>query len=210
MRHWRYTFDYADPALRQEHRPEHLRYLEQLARNGHVVLGGPVLEQNGGMVVFRGTREEVEAAIAADPYTLNGVCRNAALHEWPIAVREQGAQAPEENETLVRTYYSTVDTAGPEDVVALFAPEAVYRRPGYDDFRGRPALLEFYASHRVIAHGAHAVASLLVSGDSVAVEGNFEGTLRSGAEARLRFADFFRVADGLIVERNTYFSAPLV
>jgi uncharacterized protein YciI/ketosteroid isomerase-like protein len=209
MTYWRYTFDYADLALRQQHRPAHLVYNEQLAREGKVVLAGPLPDQNGGMVVLSGSREVTEAAIAMDPYTVHGVSQNAALHEWTIAVgQEQGVSA--DHEALVRTYYKTVDTAGPDDVVALFAPHAVYRRPGYDDFRGREALLEFYGGDRVITHGAHSLDTLLVTGDSVAVEGQFAGTLRSDAEVSLRFADFFRVADGLIVERNTYFASPLV
>ena len=107
-------------------------------------------------------------------------------------------------------YYETVDTRGPEDVVALFARDALYRRPGYETFVGRPSLLSFYGGQRVIERGRHVVKVLLVDGDRVAVEGEFEGFLRDGSEVNLRFADFFRFTEGLIAERASYFDVPAV
>lgn len=113
-------------------------------------------------------------------------------------------------ESVVRTYYTTVDTAGPDEVVALFSRDAVYRRPGYSPFNGGDELLAFYRDARVIADGRHTVERIVESGDSLAVEGTFVGVLDSGEEVSVRFADFFRVRDGLITERETYFDAPLV
>ncbi len=112
---------------------------------------------------------------------------------------------------VVLTYYETVDTRSPEAVVELFSPDAVYRRPGYAALEGSAQLLDFYGGHRVISEGRHTVETLLVSGNTAAVQGTFEGTLRDGRKVALRFADFFRVAaSGRIVERDTYFDAPLV
>lgn len=107
-------------------------------------------------------------------------------------------------------YYKTVDTREPADVVALFALDAVYRRPGYPSLEGTEALLVFYGADRVIAQGRHAVETVLVEGDRTAVQGRFEGVLRNGQKVSLRFADVFRWKDGLIAERDTYFDAPLV
>lgn len=112
---------------------------------------------------------------------------------------------------VVLTYYETVDSGSAEEVVELFSPDAVYRRPGYAPLDGSVQLLDFYGGRRVIADGRHTVEALLVSGDRAAVQGSFAGTLRDGSTVSLRFADFFRVAaGGRIVERETYFDAPLV
>ncbi|MCW2843366.1 MAG: SnoaL-like polyketide cyclase [Nocardioides sp.] len=208
-----YAFDYASLELRQLHRPAHLRYLSRRADQGKVVLAGPLPADNGGLILFEGTRAEVEECIAEDPYTVAGVARNATLREWDIVIGDPpatGDAAHTGNATTVRNYYSTVDSGSPEQVVALFAPEAVYRRPGYDEFRGRQDLLLFYREHRIIRHGVHTVENLVEDGDAVVVEGSFAGVLVSGEDVTLRFADAFRLTDQLIVERNTYFAAPLV
>lgn len=111
----------------------------------------------------------------------------------------------------VQSFYETVDTGGPEDVVALFSPSAVYRRPGYPPMVGSQELLAFYGGGRTIAAGVHTVEAVVVDGDRAAVQGRFDGVLRDGQQIRLRFADFFRIDDdGLVAERDTYFDAPAV
>ena len=111
----------------------------------------------------------------------------------------------------VHEYHRLVDAHDVEGLVALFAPDAVYRRPGYEPLAGRAALRAFYENDRVIASGAHTVEHEVVDGDSVAVHGRFEGTLRDGSSASLRFADFYTVdAEGLFATRDTFFFAPLV
>lgn len=111
----------------------------------------------------------------------------------------------------VLRYYETVDTGGPQDVVALFSATAVYRRPGYPPMVGSDELLAFYGGGRVIAEGHHTIETALVDGDRAAVQGRFEGVLRDGQHVGVRFADFFRIEDaGLVAERDTYFDTPLV
>jgi ketosteroid isomerase-like protein len=111
----------------------------------------------------------------------------------------------------VLSFYETVDTRAPHDVVALFSPTAVYRRPGYEPMRGAAELLAFYGGGRVIDAGAHTIETVVVDGDRAAVQGRFDGVLRDGQQIRLRFADFFCFeAGGLVAERDTYFDAPAV
>lgn len=63
---------------------------------------------------------------------------------------------------IIAHYYTTVDTADHEAVVALFHPEAVYRRPGYAPIQEHAALRTFYGSQRVIASGRHEIRELIV------------------------------------------------
>ncbi len=123
--------------------------------------------------------------------------------------REQGVPGANRAD-VVRRYYKLVDARALDDMLALFADDVVYRRPGYDPLRGIAELRTFYAQDRVIADGAHTLASLVEDGDRVAVEGKFRGTLRDGRKACVRFADFFVVRGGRITRRDTYFDAPLV
>lgn len=110
----------------------------------------------------------------------------------------------------VRRYYTTVDTLGPDDVVALFTADAVYRRPGYQPMNGSSELLSFYSGQRVIAGGRHTLVHVLLDGPYAAVQGEFRGLLRDGKSVHVRFADFLRFEGDLIAERDTYFDAPAV
>ena len=116
-----------------------------------------------------------------------------------------------QTESQVRKYYEAVDRGDVSALLWLFDPEALYRRPGYPDFRGRSDLERFYREQRVISSGRHSIESLLTDGLSAAVYGRFQGLLRNGSGVDLRFADFFELSSaGMITRRDTFFFAPLV
>lgn len=110
----------------------------------------------------------------------------------------------------VKRYYQRVDADDVPGLLELFAADAVYRRPGYEPIIGRAALDDFYRNQRVIKSGRHTVATLIRSGDEVAVQGTFSGMLNDGSTTELEFADFYRLSDGVFAERTTYFYVPLV
>jgi hypothetical protein len=57
----------------------------------------------------------------------------------------------------------------------------------------------------------HYVESIVSDPGTVAVEGSFKGTVRGGANAEVKFANFFWAGpNGLIKKRRTYLYAPLV
>ncbi|MBB5872721.1 ketosteroid isomerase-like protein [Allocatelliglobosispora scoriae] len=113
-------------------------------------------------------------------------------------------------EAMVRRYYECVDNNDVEGLVALFQPDAVYRRPGYPAMVGHAEMAAFYRGGRKFSGGAHAFTAVLDTGTHVAVHGEFAGTLHGGTSMTLRFADFFEVgADGLFSRRDTYYFAPL-
>lgn len=112
---------------------------------------------------------------------------------------------------LVQRYYAVVDKGDVEEVVALFEVDAEYSRPGYARMSGREAIRSFYAEDRIIESGVHNVESIVSGGETVAVEGSFNGTVRGGTNVEVKFADFFCPGpNGLIKKRRTYFYAPLV
>jgi steroid Delta-isomerase len=113
--------------------------------------------------------------------------------------------------TRVRHYYQLVDQGDVDALVDLFAPDAVYHRPGYAPLFGRSDLRRFYEGQRVIDHGAHTVTQVVAHGSDVAVKGEFRGVLRDGRYVELRFADFFSLNPRLeFARRDTFFFAPLV
>lgn len=114
-------------------------------------------------------------------------------------------------EDQVRRYYELVDNRDVDNLVALFGPDAVYHRPGYDPLRGRDQLRRFYLEQRVIREGKHTLDAVIVSGAEVAVQGSFHGVVRDGKIVDARFADFFTIgSDGTFSRRDTFFFAPLI
>lgn len=111
----------------------------------------------------------------------------------------------------VRRYYQLVDAGEVDELVALFASDAVYRRPGYEPLVGRGELTHFYSSQRVIKDGRHTIQTVVTQDARVAVHGQFQGTLKDGTQVAVRFADFFTLtADALFAERDTFFFAPMI
>lgn len=114
-------------------------------------------------------------------------------------------------EDLVRSYYERVDADDVDGILALFSPDAVYRRPGYEPMRGRGELESFYRNERIIERGTHTVTTVTEQLPRVAVSGEFTGMLKNGRQVTLEFADFFTIgSDDLFIRRDTYFYAPLV
>lgn len=105
---------------------------------------------------------------------------------------------------IVLNYYTTVDAKDIPAALACFASTAVYRRPGFAVFEGLTAIEAFYRQERDVGDGNHVVETILEGGDHVATQGHFDGFFRDGAPLQLRFADFWRFAEGEVVERNSY------
>jgi ketosteroid isomerase-like protein len=120
------------------------------------------------------------------------------------------ATTPLDPEVAVKRYYERVDAQDVAGILELFAPDVVYRRPGYEPIRGRDELETFYREQRVIESGRHTVIRVVRDENDIAVQGTFEGTLRDGSTTQLEFADFYRTTERGFAERTTYFYTPLV
>ena len=65
---------YTAPAERiEELVPAHREYLHERLATGLFVASGRRVPWTGGVIVARGSRADVEAAVAADPFTREGV-----------------------------------------------------------------------------------------------------------------------------------------
>lgn len=68
--------------LNTTYRPEHLAYLDGLAKEGKIFAKGPFLDGAGGMVIYETeTYEQALELAEKDPYVIHGV-RSLKLHEW--------------------------------------------------------------------------------------------------------------------------------
>lgn len=106
-------------------------------------------------------------------------------------------------ESVVRRYYDLVDAERYDDLVALFAADVRYERPGQDPIEGRDGLRTFYESGRPLEDGRHEVRDVVVDGATAAVRGRFTGR-QDGEEVSFGFADFHEIEAGEIARRYTF------
>ena len=75
---------FGDLEKRDEARPAHRAYLQQLLNEGKLHESGPWVDDSGACLIYEAANEaEVRAIIAADPYAAaEGVVANLELREW--------------------------------------------------------------------------------------------------------------------------------
>lgn len=64
--------------------PAHREYLRGLLEEGLLVVSGRREPWTGGAIVLRGTREQAEAAVEADPFTREGVAETEIVAVEPL------------------------------------------------------------------------------------------------------------------------------
>ena len=108
-----------------------------------------------------------------------------------------------DREATVRRYYELVDESAYDDLVALFAEDVRYERPGQSAIEGREALREFYEEGRPLENGSHELESVVVDGDTAAARGRFTGC-QDGASVAFAWADFHEFDGDHIARRYTF------
>ncbi|MES1247186.1 MAG: YciI family protein [Actinomycetota bacterium] len=64
--------------------PAHREYLQAQFASGLFVVSGRRVPWTGGVIVARGTREQVDAAVAADPFTIEGAAETEIVEFQPL------------------------------------------------------------------------------------------------------------------------------
>lgn len=71
-----------DQDLNAKVRPAHLDYINELYKQGKVVMAGPFTDKMGGMVIYKADSLQEAAALAQqDPVVVEGA-RTLELREW--------------------------------------------------------------------------------------------------------------------------------
>ncbi len=65
------------------HRGPHLDWLREAAASGRLLFAGRQVPLTGGMIAARGTRAEVEAWAATDPFALHGLAEYRFIEVAP-------------------------------------------------------------------------------------------------------------------------------
>lgn len=106
---------------------------------------------------------------------------------------------------LVTDLFHIIDGCRWDELDAVFADDCVYSRPGYQPIVGLEQIKRFYRDERIVASGEHLVEYTVSDLGAAACWGRFRGRSKMGEELDEGFADTYRVRDGKIVYRRTYF-----
>lgn len=65
------------------YRPDHLRRLNEWARQGKVILAGPLTDKTGSLIVVEAeSLEEAQTFANEDPYTIHGIFQEVTVHPF--------------------------------------------------------------------------------------------------------------------------------
>ena len=82
------AWDSARGMREQERWADHAGFMDRLAEEGFIVLGGPLGDDGRALhVVASADQQEVEARFAHDPWTELEVLRLASIEPWQILLR---------------------------------------------------------------------------------------------------------------------------
>ncbi|HEX6075574.1 MAG TPA: YciI family protein [Micromonosporaceae bacterium] len=72
-----------DRGQRQAYHPAHASYLYSLAERGVLLLAGPLVGENAGLLLYEvENREELERVLDSEPYVRAGVVAERRVREW--------------------------------------------------------------------------------------------------------------------------------
>ncbi|MBW8796409.1 MAG: hypothetical protein JF597_23280 [Streptomyces sp.] len=77
-------FEYnVDRAGREHLHPAHTDYLRALTDSGVLLLGGPLQDTNGGLLVYEAEdRDALQRILDAEPYVRGGIVRRIRIRQW--------------------------------------------------------------------------------------------------------------------------------
>lgn len=76
------------PMRKQEQWEEHAAFMDSLADDGFVVLGGPLGDGEKILLIIAAESEQaIEARLAGDPWTPLGLLRIAKVERWEILLK---------------------------------------------------------------------------------------------------------------------------
>jgi uncharacterized protein YciI len=74
---------HVDREQRQTVHPAHADYLHSLAGRGVLLLAGPLVRENGGLLIYEvENREELQRVLDSEPYVKAGFVAESRIRQW--------------------------------------------------------------------------------------------------------------------------------
>ena len=83
---------------KMRYRADHLDLVNSYHRDGHLIMGGALLEPNdAALLIFRCDHvDEVEGFVEKDPYVQKGLVKSYEIRQWSVAIGADSRNNEEE------------------------------------------------------------------------------------------------------------------
>ncbi len=82
--------DHAAPTRAQPFWDEHAAFIDQLVADGFILLGGPLSDEGGAMLVVHAeTDRDVRARLAVDPWYEHDILKLESVKRWEIFIDQR-------------------------------------------------------------------------------------------------------------------------
>lgn len=82
--------DFSKGTREQPFWDEHAAFIDQLVADGFILLGGPLVDDGGAVLVVRAADEaEVRTRLAVDPWYKHGILSLESVRRWQIFIDER-------------------------------------------------------------------------------------------------------------------------
>jgi uncharacterized protein YciI len=79
------AWDASKPMRSQSQWPEHALFMDKLAAEGFVVLGGPLENSDDVLLAIKAADEsEVTRTLEQDPWSKSGILETKSIHTWTV------------------------------------------------------------------------------------------------------------------------------
>jgi uncharacterized protein YciI len=69
---------------------DHAKFIDQLVDDGLILMGGPLVDEGGALLVFNAEDEnEVREKLKNDPWTTHGILKLESVKRWEIFVDQR-------------------------------------------------------------------------------------------------------------------------
>ena len=83
--------DLTKGAREQAHWDAHEVFIDNLVDSGFIMMGGPLVDEGGGMLIVRGKNEAaVRATLEQDPWYAHEILRLVDIKRWEIFIDRRG------------------------------------------------------------------------------------------------------------------------
>jgi uncharacterized protein YciI len=82
--------DFSKDTRQQPFWDEHAAFIDQLVENGFILMGGPLVDEGGSLLIINAEDEsEVKETLKNDPWMQHGILKLESVKRWQIFIDER-------------------------------------------------------------------------------------------------------------------------
>jgi len=82
--------DFSKDTREQPFWDEHAAFIDKLADDGSILMGGPLVDEGGSLLIFNAEDEnEVREKLNNDPWAQNGILKLESVKRWEIFIDQR-------------------------------------------------------------------------------------------------------------------------